>query len=156
MVKTEIKKQNTDVKILNHNVYLEDQFAYPAESNRISTKKFVSYSIFDQQQFLVLFKNQNYSKIKTKNQQTSLNYINKHTKRIYKFYCFRDEDLKFPNQYSQKTIQHVLFFVLIEKQNIDNDCSTDDQQINGAIIKLYRNLESGIKDTKKIKMPPSY
>jgi len=70
-----------------------------------------------------------------------LNYINKNN-RAYRFYCFNDSELRFPTVHKNNTIQH----------NIDNDCSTDHNQIKGAIIKLYKNLDQGVKDYKERKL----
>jgi len=112
-LKDQIKANNTQKRrIMNHNVYLEDTFAYDEDSKRPSTTKF-----------------------------TTLSFVNKTSKRLFKFYCFNDQELKFPNAFSGKSINH----------NIDNDCSTDDQQIKGAIIKLYKNLDGGVKDIKDFK-----
>lgn len=72
--------------------------------------------------------------------QTTLSYTNSHTKRTYKFYCFDERDLKVPAVISDKTINHTL----------DNDCSTDEGQVRGAIIKLFRNIESGLKERESL------
>ena len=45
-----------------------------------------------------------------------------------------------PSVISDKTISHTL----------DNDCSTDEGQVRGAIIKLFRNIESGLKERESI------
>lgn len=111
-IKDQIKASSQKPKILNHNVYLEDKFAYDLDSKRLSTKKF-----------------------------TTLSFVNKSSKRLFKFYCFNDKELKFPTAMTGKSINH----------NIDNDCSTDDNQIKGAVIKLWRNLDAGVKDIKDFK-----
>ena len=48
--------------------------------------------------------------------------------------------------YWRKTYLYPRDVLLINYQSIDNDCYTDDGQIKGAIIKLYRNMESSLKE----------
>jgi len=70
----------------------------------------------------------------------TLTYINMHTRHTYRFYCFHDKDLSIPADYATKTITH----------SCDNDCTTDEDQIRGAIKNLYRSIESQLKEQKEI------
>jgi len=67
-----------------------------------------------------------------------LNYMNKHTRRVFSFYCFQDKELKFPGAFAEKTIAH----------SCDNDCTTDEDQIRGAKRNLQKALETYLKEQK--------
>jgi hypothetical protein len=71
-----------------------------------------------------------------------LNYMNKHSRRVFSFYCFQDKELKFPNAFAEKTIAH----------SCDNDCTTDEDQIRGAKRNLQKALETYIKEQKDAEM----
>ena len=38
-------------------------------------------------------------------------------------------------------------------QTLDNDCSTDDGQVRGAIVKLFRNIEGGLRERQLLASP---
>lgn len=59
---------------------------------------------------------------------------NKPEKRM-KFVCFNDRELNI-NMSFQQIIPHVNWFQTKNDQSCDNDCSTDDEQIKGAINTL--------------------
>lgn len=68
-----------------------------------------------------------------------LNYMNKHTRKLFTFFCFQDKELKFPQSFADKTIQH----------SCDNDCTTDEDQIRGAKRNLQKALENQLKEIKE-------
>jgi len=68
-----------------------------------------------------------------------LNYMNKHTRKLFTFFCFQDKELKFPQSFADKTIQH----------SCDNDCTTDEDQIRGAKRNLQKALENPLKEIKE-------
>jgi hypothetical protein len=49
---------------------------------------------------------------------------------LFYFKCFRDKDLNIPKEFASKIIPH----------SLDNDCSTDEEQIQGAIRNQYKSL----------------
>lgn len=69
----------------------------------------------------------------------NLKYLNKRSKKLLSFKCYWDRDLKFPKDYANKTVD----------QNCDNDCSSDEDQINNGIRNLFRSLEGQVRLMKE-------
>ena len=59
----------------------------------------------------------------------------------FSFKCYNEKDLKISSVHSNKIIT----------RTCDDDCSTDDEQINYAISKLYDSLKSVASERKKMK-----
>ena len=71
------------------------------------------------------------------------------------FRCFDEKDLKIPEEFSKKTISHVkktdFQSFLSFFQTLDNDVTTDEEQVKSAI----RNLKNAVMESlEKKKKPP--
>ena len=61
--------------------------------------------------------------------------------KTYSFSCFSDKDFPIPEECRKKIVE----------LSCDDDCMTDDEQISGAIKKLYTSLQdSVVKRNKEI------